>query len=85
MKTLLFIDAGAVIGPSLAAVGASFTVTLIPKKPLTLKRLEKLRQKRAFPNPTKLLGRQEAQPEWDEALVHTAAVGEKGIWQSKVS
>jgi hypothetical protein len=44
MKSLLSIDAGTVIGPSLAAVGASFAIPLTVKKPLTLQKLEKMRQ-----------------------------------------
>src|SRR5262249_6658552 len=45
MRGLLSIEAGTIIGPSLAAVGASFAIPLTVKKPLTLAKLEKLKQK----------------------------------------
>jgi len=44
MRGLLSIEAGAIIGPSLAAVGASFTIPLTVKRSLTLEKGEKLRR-----------------------------------------
>jgi hypothetical protein len=43
MRSLLSIEAGAIIGPSLAAVGTSFAIPLTVKKPLTVAKLEKLK------------------------------------------
>jgi hypothetical protein len=45
MKSLLSIEAGTVIGPSLAAVGAGFAIPLTVKKPLSIKKLKGLKQK----------------------------------------
>lgn len=45
MRSLLSIEAGSIIGPSLAAVGASFVIPLTVKRPLTIDKLNKLKQR----------------------------------------
>src|SRR5437667_10483184 len=45
MKYLLSIETGTIIGPSLSIVGASYVIPLIVKRPLTLKKIERLREK----------------------------------------